>query len=109
MLRANGIAPAPIESKKRAASPTDDSDQVLDLTANSDDENEQRIKALRVCFPYYPLRYRPSFVKDELAGLERKRRKTTRIKTEPGVKREGGSSSTSRSGQTVSLGVVDLT
>lgn len=42
-------------------------------------------------------------LQDELAGLERKRRKTTR------VKHEHGSSSASRSGQTVSLEVVDLT
>lgn len=51
MLRANGIAPpAPAEdSRKRAASLTDGSHEVLDLTAESDSENERRIKALRVC------------------------------------------------------------
>lgn len=87
MLRANGIAPPAPEDRKRAASLTDGSHEVLDLTAESDSENDRRIKALR----------------DELAGLERKRRKTTRIKQEP------GSSSASRSGQTVSLEVVDLT
>lgn len=83
MLRANGIAPlAPIEeSKKRAASPTD----------NFDDEDERRIKAIRVCLPYCLLRRRLNLVQEELAGLERKRRKTTRVKTEPGVKREGRS------------------
>ncbi|KAE9390483.1 hypothetical protein BT96DRAFT_1024525 [Gymnopus androsaceus JB14] len=93
MLRANGIAPpAPVEeSKKRAASPTNGPD-VLDLTGDSDDENERRIQTLR----------------DELAGLERKRRKTSRIKPEPGVKQEESSSSAGRS-RTVSLGIVDLT
>eukprot|EP00918_Siedleckia_nematoides_P074292 GHVU01162327.1.p1 GENE.GHVU01162327.1~~GHVU01162327.1.p1 ORF type:complete len:119 (-),score=17.45 GHVU01162327.1:166-522(-) len=98
MLRANNIVPLPPkdQSKKRAAS--SDEPEILDLTVDgpdSDDEVERRVKALR----------------DELADLERKRRKTSHVKPEPGVKREPGSSSGSKNqnGKTVSLGVVDLT
>jgi hypothetical protein len=97
MLRAQGIAP-PAESIKRAASSTEP--EVLDLTndgQDSDDDNEGRIRALR----------------EELASLERKRKRQKRmhVKSEPRVKREPGSSAAGRNrdGRNVSLGVVDLT
>ncbi|KAF5389084.1 hypothetical protein D9757_004954 [Collybiopsis confluens] len=90
MLRANGIVPQ-AESKKRAAEQI--GGEVVDLTGDlSDDEDERRVRSLR----------------EELAKLERKRRKTTHVKSEPGIKPEPGSSS-ARSSRTVSLGVIDLT
>ncbi|KIK66873.1 hypothetical protein GYMLUDRAFT_37941 [Collybiopsis luxurians FD-317 M1] len=74
MLRANGVVPR-AEGKKRAASPPERA--VLDLTrdlADFDNEDERRVNMLR----------------EELATLERKRRKTTHVKTEPGVRTRTG-------------------
>ncbi|KAJ3740620.1 hypothetical protein DFH05DRAFT_1581901 [Lentinula detonsa] len=94
MLRANGIAPLE-ERKKRIASPSEP--EVLDLTGDSDDEEERRMNTLR----------------EELQALERKRRKTKHVKSEPGVepKHEPGtfSSRIKRGSRKVSPEVVDLT
>ncbi|KAJ3712000.1 hypothetical protein C8R42DRAFT_328745 [Lentinula raphanica] len=66
--------------------------EVLDLTGDSDEENQRRIRSLE----------------EELVQL-RKRRKTQHIKTEPTVKLEPGTSSSSNRNLLASNDVIDLT
>ncbi|KAF9065550.1 hypothetical protein BDP27DRAFT_1331885 [Rhodocollybia butyracea] len=96
MLRTNGIAP-PAPNNKRAASPAEP--DILDLNqvgpVSDDEEEERRIRDLQA----------------ELETLQRKRQKKRHVKSEPGVKREPGSSTgkSKGAGRVVSLGVIDLT
>ncbi|KAF5349784.1 hypothetical protein D9758_010209 [Tetrapyrgos nigripes] len=82
VLQANGIAPPPepVSGRKRTAS----LDEVLDLTLSGDDTggegDAEEIEALKA----------------RLAAIRNKRRKVsvkTEVKTEPGIKREPGTSS----------------
>ncbi|KAJ3843924.1 hypothetical protein F5878DRAFT_603370 [Lentinula raphanica] len=86
LLRANGIAPPAPRTKSAVKT------EVLDLTGDSDEENQRRIRSLE----------------EELVQL-RKRRKTQHIKTEPTVKLEPGTSSSSNRNLLASNDVIDLT
>ncbi|KAF9059363.1 hypothetical protein BDP27DRAFT_507225 [Rhodocollybia butyracea] len=102
MLRANGIAPPlPIPTNKRAASLAEpdvpDSTQAGPVPDDDHDDDEiaSRMRDLQA----------------EMDALQRKRRKTSHVKSEPRVKREPGPSTgrNKGAGRVVSLGVIDLT